>query len=71
MSQLNIKILSANDASPEFVELQARINNPNGYKGEIVYIREVGATLYPPFDQTKKFYFNENGAWFVSPFEVL
>ena len=63
-----IKILSASDTSSDFSTISNMINNPLNFVGCIVYIRQVGSTLYPPFEQVNKFYFNEGGTWFESPF---
>lgn len=63
-----IQILSAKDTSSDFPTVQDMINNPTNYSGCVVYITEVGTTLYPPFDRADKLYFNEGGVWFASPF---
>lgn len=63
-----IQVLSASDLSSDFSTIQNMINNPNNFRGCIVYIYEVGTTLYPPFNIANKFYFNEGGTWFESPF---
>lgn len=40
------------------------INNPNNYKGYVVYLREIDEDeKYIPFEEPKKFYFNEGGNW--------
>lgn len=47
------------------------INNPDEYKGYIVYISEVDdcePEKYAPFKEAKKFYFNEDGQWQSSDF---
>ena len=63
-----IQVLSARDTSSDFTTVQDMISNPGSYHGCVVYITEVGATLYPPFDKANKLYFNEGGTWFASPF---
>jgi len=63
-----IQVLSAKDTSSDFSTIQSMISSPLDYKGCIVYISEVGSTLYPPFDRADKLYFNEAGTWFASPF---
>jgi hypothetical protein len=45
------------------------INNPQNYKGYIIYLTEVDEDeLYTPFEEPKKFYFNEGGLWQNSDF---
>lgn len=40
------------------------VNNPEKYKGFIVYLKEVDEDeLYDPFVSVKKYYFNEGGIW--------
>lgn len=63
-----IQVLSASDTSSDFSTIQNMINNPSNFRGCIVYIHQVGTILYPPFDAVNKFYFNEGGEWFASPF---
>jgi hypothetical protein len=44
-----------------FLELSS---NPAKYRGYIVYITEVDDDeLYFPFEEPRKFYFNEGGEW--------
>lgn len=66
-----ILILSAKDTSSDFPTLTDMINNPCNYEGYIVYIKEVGATLYEPFIEAGKLYFNEGCTWFRSPFFLV
>lgn len=65
-----IQVLSASDTSSDFSTIQNMINNPGNFKGDVVYIYQVGATLYAPFSTVDKFYFNEAGSWIVSPFSL-
>lgn len=45
------------------------INNPQNYKGYIVYITDIDwDEKYVPFEEPKKFYFNEGGIWQSSDF---
>lgn len=40
------------------------VNNPQNYKGYIVYLREIDEDeIYSPFDHAKTFYMNEGGVW--------
>jgi len=68
LTQLKILTLSANQNSADFSTIQNMISFPNNWKGYIVYICDVGTTLFPPFDQANKFYANEGGQWYVAPF---
>lgn len=48
------------------------VNNPQNYKGYIVYLTEIdNDQIYFPFDKAKKFYFNESGIWHESPFYAV
>lgn len=45
------------------------INNKQNYKGYIIYLTEIDEDeRYPPFEEPKKFYFNEGGQWQSSDF---
>lgn len=45
------------------------VNNPQDYKGYIVYITAIDDDeKYAPFEEPKKFYFNEDGEWQTSDF---
>ncbi len=40
------------------------INNPNNYKGYIVYLKDIDDDeIYEPFDHPGTFYMNEGGLW--------
>jgi hypothetical protein len=40
------------------------VNNPQNYKGYIVYLKEIDEDeIYQPFAEPKKFYLNEGGQW--------
>ena len=44
-------------------------NNANTYSGRVIYVSNTGsAGSIGPFIQANKYYFNENGEWFSSPF---
>jgi len=56
-----------------FIDL---IDNPQNYKGSVVYIRRLeqvpNRNEWPdPFLFPNKFYFNEDGEWFESPFTLF
>ena len=42
--------------------------NPSLYAGRIIYLTSLGTPQIAPFVQVNKFYFNEGGIWFPSPF---
>lgn len=57
---------------PLFIDL---IDNADSYKGHVVYLRRlenvIGRDAWPdPFLFPNKFYFNEDGEWFESPFAI-
>lgn len=40
------------------------VNNPDNYKGYIVYLRDIDEDeIYQPFDNPGTFYMNEGGEW--------
>lgn len=44
-------------------------NNPDKYKGQIIYLTEIdNDEIISIFDNPKKFYFNESGTWYESDF---
>ena len=45
------------------------VNNPEKYKGYIVYLTEVDEDeLYKPFEKFGTFYMNEGGSWQMTDF---
>jgi hypothetical protein len=47
-------------------------NNPSLYKGCMIYLTEIdNDEIHGVFNKANKFYFNENGVWFESPFFVV
>ena len=68
LGQLKVLKLSANENSPDYAQVQNLLRFPNNFKGYIVYIYELADVPVAPFDQVNKFYMNEGGCWFVSPF---
>jgi hypothetical protein len=55
-----------------FIDL---VDNPSFYKGVVVYVKTLeqvsGREPWPdPFLFPNKFYFNEDGEWFESPFSL-
>jgi hypothetical protein len=48
------------------------VNNPQNYKGSIIYLTQIDEDeIYGVFDKAKKLYFNENGVWFESQFYAI
>lgn len=65
--------LTITPASSQIDLFQDMIDNPQNYKGRVIYIKQLqqieGYAEWPdPFLWENKFYFNENGEWFESPF---
>ena len=61
--------------SPDIPLLAELISNANAYKGHVVYTKRMenipGRDPWPdPFVFPHKFYFNEDGEWFESPFSI-
>lgn len=66
---VGITIIDASDTSKDLALFLDMIANPNLYKGRLIYITAIGPTVRPdPFFFAQKFYFNEDGSWFESPF---
>lgn len=61
------KISAANNSSELFQFIDYN-ENPQNYKGCIVFITALGDFQPPPFQMANKFYYNENGVWYTSPF---
>lgn len=53
-----ILILDGND--PQLAQMA---QNPGSFIGRIIYLSTLGSTIFNPFNQPAKFYFNENGIW--------
>ena len=43
-------------------------NNSSSYSGRVIYVSSTGSSAIGPFDKENKYYFNENGVWYKSPF---
>lgn len=68
-----ISIISVTATSPDLDLFIDMVDNPQNYKGRTIYIKELqplgNRPSWPdPFLFENKFYFNENGEWFESPF---
>ena len=61
------KISAANNSSELFQFIDYN-ENPQNYKGCIVFITALGDFQPSPFEMANKFYYNENGVWYTSPF---
>ena len=67
-----IQLISGRRTSSQRSQFLDYVNNPLDYEGCIVYLTEIDADeIYDGFDQEDKFYFNENGIWYVSQFFAL
>ncbi len=66
-----IYVLDGTDNSSDFPLFKDMIDNGNNYRGALLYLLDVGPTKRPdPFLWADKFYFNEGGEWFESPFAI-
>jgi hypothetical protein len=45
-------------------------NNSSSFSGRVVYVSNTGSPVIGPFTSQNKYYFNESGIWFKSPFAV-
>lgn len=63
-----IRTVSGLEGSSTYSQFYSYATSPQNYPGCIIYLTQVGATIYEPFYRANKFYFNENGTWFGSPF---
>jgi len=73
-SNFLISIIDVVATSPDLSLFIDMIDNPKNYKGRIIYIKRLdkiaGKESWPdPFLFPNKFYFNEDGEWFESPFD--
>lgn len=45
------------------------VNNPQNYKGYIIYLKDIDEDeIYEPFNHPKTFYVNEGGDWISTDF---
>lgn len=68
-----INVISVTATSPDLELFIDMIANPQDYKGRAIYVKKLdpiaGQDSWPdPFLFEEKFYFNESGEWFESPF---
>jgi hypothetical protein len=67
-----IQLISGKRTSSQRSQFLDYVNNPQKYEGCVVYLTEIDEDeIYGDFDQPDKFYFNEEGAWYVSQFFAL
>ena len=69
----SISIISIEATSPDLELFIDMVDNPQKYKGKAIYLKKIqqlpGRDPWPdPFLFENKFYFNESGEWFESPF---
>tara|TARA_R110002020_G_scaffold446645_2_gene658934 strand:+ start:1274 stop:2083 length:810 start_codon:yes stop_codon:yes gene_type:complete len=62
------KLSAAVSGSADFNDVVTLANNAANYHGCMFYLSATGSTIITPFFQAQKWYFNENGVWFPSPF---
>lgn len=70
-----IYVLDVSNESNDLAFFIDLVDNPQFYKGVVVYIKILeqvaGRDPWPdPFLFPNKFYFNEDGEWFESPFSL-
>ena len=74
ISATGIYTLEIYNNSPDVTFFEELVNNPSAYKGVVVYLsrlEEIPNKVWPdPFLFPNKFYFNEDGEWFESPFSL-
>lgn len=68
-----IYIVDVYDTSQDLTFFIDLVDNPSSYKGVVVYVKILeqvsGRDPWPdPFLFPNKFYFNEDGEWYESPF---
>lgn len=68
-----IFVLDVYDNSSDLALFIDLVDNPGNYKGSVIYVRRLeqveNRNEWPdPFLFPNKFYFNEDGEWFESPF---
>lgn len=67
-----IQLISGKRTSNQRARFLDYYNNPQNYEGCIIYLTDIDEDeIYGDFDQPDKFYFNEDGTWYVSQFFVL
>jgi hypothetical protein len=67
--EINILKISGRRTSTQRAQFLDLVNNPENYKGHIIYLTEIDLDeIYGVFDNPKKFYFNQNGTWHESNF---
>ena len=70
-----IYVVDVSDTSDDLAFFIDLVDNPSLYKGVVVYVKTLeqasGRDPWPdPFLFPNKFYFNEDGEWFESPFSL-
>ena len=64
-----IQLISGKRISYQRSQFLDYANSPSLYTGCIIYLTEIdNDEIYGVFNKANKFYFNENGIWFESPF---
>ena len=72
MSEKEIQLISGKKTSSQRAQFLDYVNNPSLYVGCMIYLTEIdNDEILGLFNKSNKFYFNENGVWFESPFFVI
>lgn len=67
-----IQIVSGKRTSSNRAQFLDYVNNPQDYKGCIIYLSEIDDDeIYGLFDNPNKFFFNEGGTWIESNFYTI
>lgn len=67
-----IQIVSGKRTSSNRAQFLDYVNNPQNYKGCIIYLSEIDEDeIYGLFDNPNKFFFNEDGTWIESSFYTI
>ena len=67
-----IQIVSGKRTSSNRAQFLDYVNNPQDYKGCIIYLSEIDEDeIYGLFDNPNKFFFNEGGVWIESNFYTI
>lgn len=67
-----IQIVSGKRTSSQRAQFLDYVNNPQNYKGCIIYLSEIDEDeIYGLFDNPNKFFFNEGGVWIESNFYTV
>lgn len=64
----NFRVFSPGKKKNDRQKLQDFIKYADDYHGTMVYIVDAGPMPIEPFSKSNKFYYNNEGSWYESPF---